>query len=45
MRVLNIIRSIFAWLMVALAVFMMIFTIVSVSTFSAIRHSSSCPTP
>ena len=33
MKVLNIIRSIFVWLMVALAVFMMIFTIVSVSTF------------
>ena len=33
MKALNIIRSIFAWLMVALAVFMMIFTVVSVSTF------------
>ena len=33
MKVLKIIRSIFVWLMVALAVFMMIFTIVSVSTF------------
>ena len=33
MKALNIIRSIFVWLMVALAVFMMIFTIVSVSTF------------
>ena len=33
MKALKIIRSIFAWLMVALAVFMMIFTIVSVSTF------------
>ena len=33
MKALNIIRSIFAWLMVALAVFMMIFTIISVSTF------------
>ena len=33
MKTLNIIRSIFVWLMVALAVFMMIFTIVSVSTF------------
>lgn len=33
MKALKIIRSIFVWLMVALAVFMMIFTIVSVSTF------------
>ena len=33
MKALIIIRSIFVWLMVALAVFMMIFTIVSVSTF------------
>ena len=33
MKALKIIRSIFVWLMVALAVFMMIFTIISVSTF------------
>ena len=33
MKALNIIRSILVWLMVALAVFMMIFTVVSVSTF------------
>ena len=33
MKVLNIIRSIFVWLMVALAVGMMIFTVISVSTF------------
>ena len=33
MKALKIIRSIFVWLMVALAVFMMIFTIVSASTF------------
>ena len=33
MKALNIIRSIFAWLMVALAVGMMIFTVISVSTF------------
>ena len=33
MKALKIIRCIFVWLMVALAVFMMIFTIVSVSTF------------
>ena len=33
MKALKIIRSIFVWLMVALAVFMMIFTVVSVSTF------------
>ena len=33
MKVLNIIRSIFVWLMVVLAVGMVIFTIVSVSTF------------
>ena len=33
MKTLKIIRSIFVWLMVALAVFMMIFTIVSASTF------------
>ena len=33
MKALKIIRSIFVWLMVAIAVFMMIFTIVSVSTF------------
>ena len=33
MKALKIIHSIFVWLMVALAVFMMIFTIVSVSTF------------
>ena len=33
MKALKIIRSIFVWLMVALAAFMMIFTIVSVSTF------------
>ena len=33
MKALKIIRSILVWLMVALAVFMMIFTIVSVSTF------------
>ena len=33
MKALNIIRCIFVWLMVALAVGMMIFTIVSVSTF------------
>ena len=32
-KALKLIRSIFVWLMVALAVFMMIFTIVSVSTF------------
>lgn len=39
MKALNIIRSIFAWLMVALAVFMMIFTIVSVSTFDRADRS------
>lgn len=33
MKALKIIRSIFVWLMVALAVFMMIFTVISVSTF------------
>ena len=33
MKALKIIRSIFVWLMVALAVFMMIFTIISLSTF------------
>ena len=33
MKALKIIRSILVWLMVALAVFMMIFTVVSVSTF------------
>ena len=33
MKALKIIRSIFVWLMVALAVFMMIFTIISASTF------------
>ena len=33
MKALKIIRCIFVWLMVALAVFMMIFTIISVSTF------------
>ena len=33
MKALKIIRSIFAWLMVALAVGMMIFTVISVSTF------------
>ena len=33
MKALKIIRSIFVWLIVALAVFMMIFTIISVSTF------------
>ena len=33
MKALKVIRSIFVWLMVALAVFMMIFTVVSVSTF------------
>lgn len=52
MKVLKIIRSIFVWLMVALAACMMIFTIVSVSpltvrteTCSATRRLSSCPTP
>lgn len=39
MKVLNIIRSIFVWLMVALAVFMMIFTVVSVSTFDRADRS------
>ena len=39
MKVLKIIRSIFVWLMVALAVFMMIFTIVSVSTFDRADRS------
>ena len=39
MKALNIIRSIFVWLMVALAVFMMIFTIVSVSTFDRADRS------
>ncbi len=33
MKVLNVIRNIFVWLIVALAVAMMIFTVVSVSTF------------
>ena len=33
MKALKIIRSIFVWMMVALAVFMMIFTVISVSTF------------
>ena len=32
-KALNIAKTIFVWLMVALAVFMMIFTIVSVTTF------------
>ena len=39
MKALKIIRSIFVWLMVALAVFMMIFTIVSVSTFDRADRS------
>ena len=39
MKVLNIIRSIFVWLMVALAVFMMIFTIISASTFDRADRS------
>ena len=39
MKALNIIRSIFVWLMVALAVFMMIFTIVSVSTFDRVDRN------
>ena len=39
MKALKIIRSIFAWLMVALAVFMMLFTIVSVSTFDRTDRS------
>lgn len=39
MKPLKIIRSIFVWLMVALAVFMMIFTIVSVSTFDRADRS------
>ena len=39
MKTLKIIRSIFVWLMVALAVFMMIFTIVSVSTFDRADRS------
>ena len=42
MKALKIIRSIFVWLMVALAVFMMIFTIVSVSTFDRTDRSLSC---
>lgn len=33
MKVLNVIRNIFAWVITAIAVFMMIFTIVSVTTF------------
>ena len=33
MKALAIIRNIAAWLIVALAVFMMVFTVVSVSTF------------
>ena len=32
-KILNIIKNIFVWLMVALAVCMMIFTVVSVNTF------------
>ena len=39
MKALKIIRSIFVWLFVALAVFMMIFTIVSVSTFDRADRS------
>ena len=39
MKALNIIRSIFAWLMVALAVGMMIFTVISVSTFDRADRS------
>lgn len=39
MKALKIIRSIFVWLMVALAVFMMIFTVVSVSTFDRADRS------
>jgi len=39
MKALKIIRSIFVWLMVALAVFMMIFTIISVSTFDRADRS------
>ena len=39
MKVLKIIRSIFVWLMVALAVFMMIFTIISASTFDRADRS------
>ena len=39
MKALKIIRSVFVWLMVALAVFMMIFTIVSVSTFDRADRS------
>ena len=39
MKVLNIIRSIFVWLMVALAAGMMIFTIVSASTFDRADRS------
>ena len=39
MKALKIIRSIFVWLMVALAVFMMIFTIVSVSTFDRVDRN------
>ena len=39
MKALKIIRSIFVWLMVALAVCMMIFTIVSVSTFDRADRS------
>ena len=39
MKAIKIIRSIFVWLMVALAVFMMIFTVVSVSTFDRADRS------
>ena len=39
MKALKIIRSIFVWLMVALAVFMMIFTIISASTFDRADRS------
>ncbi len=39
MKALKIIRNIFVWLVVAIAVLMMIFTIVSVSTFDRTHRS------